>query len=72
MYTTIILLLVNAVYLCTAARLSIPFLGGDRDANGCITSAGYTWCDVTETCVSVNQLCIPPTLGYIADGLRRL
>lgn len=24
--------------------------GGDRDARGCITSAGYAWCDKTQAC----------------------
>ena len=25
-------------------------VGGDRDAHGCIASAGYLWCGRTETC----------------------
>jgi len=32
-------------------RNSPPTLvGGDRDAHGCIPSAGYTWCDATQKC----------------------
>lgn len=27
-----------------------PLLGGDRDAHGCIGSAGYSWCAAKEKC----------------------
>lgn len=26
-------------------------VGGDRDAHGCIGSAGYTWCERTASCI---------------------
>ena len=54
----IVFLLLNTLYMVTASRL----LGGDRDEYGCITSAGYKWCNETNSCVSVNQLCLPPDL----------
>ena len=25
-------------------------VGGDRDAHGCIGSAGYSWCEQTQQC----------------------
>ena len=28
-----------------------PLLGGDRDAHGCIPSAGYGWCEVKQKCL---------------------
>jgi len=28
-----------------------PMPGSDRDAHGCIPSAGYTWCDATQKCI---------------------
>jgi hypothetical protein len=28
-----------------------PLVGGDRDANGCISSAGYRWCAKLQQCV---------------------
>jgi hypothetical protein len=31
--------------------LCIPMVGGDRDAHGCIGSAGYTWCAVKNKCL---------------------
>jgi len=31
---------------------NIPvFIGGERDENGCLGSAGYTWCEKQKTCV---------------------
>lgn len=29
----------------TAPTSTLQLLGGDRDAHGCITSAGYSWCE---------------------------
>lgn len=28
-----------------------PLPGGDRDAHGCIPSAGYSWCERAASCV---------------------
>jgi hypothetical protein len=28
-----------------------PLVGGDRDENGCIASAGYRWCAKLQQCV---------------------
>jgi hypothetical protein len=30
-----------------------PIVGGDRDAHGCIGSAGYSWCAVKNKCLRV-------------------
>ncbi|MCA8275556.1 hypothetical protein LGN17_24020 [Burkholderia sp. AU30280] len=27
-----------------------PMVGSDRDAHGCIPSAGYSWCEATQQC----------------------
>lgn len=29
---------------------AMPMTGGDRDAHGCIGSAGYLWCGQTQRC----------------------
>ncbi|WP_321904266.1 hypothetical protein [Burkholderia cenocepacia] len=34
----------------TAAQAAPPRIGGDRDAHGCIGSAGYAWCERTRQC----------------------
>ncbi len=51
--TIIALLLVGA---CATERTTTdsttpPIVGGDRDAHGCIPSAGYTWCDTKQKCL---------------------
>ncbi|MGU7814816.1 hypothetical protein [Burkholderia sp. AW49-1] len=32
------------------AQAAPPVVGGDRDAHGCIGSAGYAWCERTQLC----------------------
>ena len=39
-------------------------VGNDRDAYGCLVSAGYSWCNHTLRCESVNYLCSPVVVGY--------
>ncbi|RQS26748.1 hypothetical protein DIE03_22955 [Burkholderia sp. Bp8992] len=34
----------------TSAQAAPPMVGGDRDAHGCIGSAGYAWCERTQQC----------------------
>ncbi len=50
------------MFQATAARLlSAPeiLLGADRDEFGCIGSAGYSWCNYTQSCQSANEICMP-------------
>ena len=37
----------------TATPPPPPAVGGDRDAHGCIGSAGYTWSEVKKTCIRI-------------------
>ena len=32
-------------------------MGSDRDEWGCIPTAGYTWCNETDSCIPINQIC---------------
>lgn len=54
----------------TSARiLNAPdmLMGADRDEFGCISSAGYSWCNYTETCQSANEICMnAPTPSIVA------
>jgi hypothetical protein len=43
--------LIAATALSACAAPSEPTLGGDRDAHGCIGSAGYSWSALKQTCV---------------------
>jgi hypothetical protein len=37
-------------------------VGGDRDAHGCILSAGYSWCDIKQKCLRTwEEPCAPIT-----------
>ncbi|HEY1077119.1 MAG TPA: hypothetical protein VGE51_10565 [Fontimonas sp.] len=41
----------NAPPVATDAETpQAPIVGGDRDAHGCIASAGYAWCASTGAC----------------------
>lgn len=45
-------------------RLCTPIVGGDRDAHGCIGSAGYTWCASLSQCIrSWETQCPVPQTG---------
>jgi hypothetical protein len=33
-----------------------PKVGGSKDANGCLTSAGYSWCELRSTCLRAWEL----------------
>ena len=38
------------IFTAASAQTSPPLVGGDRDAKGCIGSAGYSWCAKTNQC----------------------
>ena len=50
-----LLLMLGCVSQPSAQLPSAPsppaLVGGDRDAHGCIGSAGYSWCEVTQKCI---------------------
>jgi hypothetical protein len=41
----------NATTLVNGTANQTPLLGGDRDAHGCIPSAGYSWCESKQKCL---------------------
>lgn len=44
---------VQAPKLQPATGQPAAIVGGDRDAHGCIGSAGYSWCEVKQKCLRV-------------------
>ena len=58
-FTLFTITLLNAAYLATAIRiLGVGvLLGGDEDEYGCKPSTGYTWCNETQSCIPMNQVC---------------
>jgi membrane-bound inhibitor of C-type lysozyme len=49
--TFLILILVVFFSACADGNRIKP--GSDRDAHGCIGSAGYSWCEERQTCIRV-------------------
>ena len=47
---TISLMLVMALAACAKQATNVTMVGADRDAHGCIGSAGYSWCEKTAQC----------------------
>ncbi len=48
---SIFLLLILAIVSCANVPTTQPnIVGNDRDAHGCIASAGYMWCAQTAQC----------------------
>jgi hypothetical protein len=46
--------LISAVFLIAGCSFSAPpqqMVGNDRDAHGCIPSAGYSWCELKQKCL---------------------
>jgi hypothetical protein len=61
--------------LCAVQTVAVRIIGieymlfgGDYDDNGCKPSAGYIWCNETESCIPMNQLCLPE-IPYISLNL---
>lgn len=46
-----ILLVITLLTACSKKLGSEPLVGADRDAHGCIGSAGYLWCGKENNCV---------------------
>jgi hypothetical protein len=76
MVTTLALLVLSACSPVTenvsSAEKPTPVAGADRDAHGCMGSAGYTWSEVREACIRVFEagLAFAPdeTKTTAADG----
>ena len=52
-----LLLLANLVTYVTAIRIMGILLGSDKDEWGCIPTAGYVWCNETDSCIPINEVC---------------
>lgn len=47
-----------------------PVVGGDRDAYGCIPSAGYQWCEFKEKCIRPWEESCSPSTSYTPSYSR--
>ncbi|KWB46874.1 hypothetical protein [Burkholderia ubonensis] len=53
------------------AQASAPIVGGDRDAHGCIGSAGYAWCERTRQCERPWELAKQKGFANSAEGFAQ-
>jgi len=75
--TTPLVLLVLALAGCAhpepapdrAATPAAPVVGGDRDAHGCIGSAGYQWCQRSGRCERPWELAQAQGLANTAEAI---
>lgn len=47
-----------------------PVVGGDRDAHGCIGSAGYQWCEHSQRCERPWELAQAQGLANTAEAIN--
>ncbi|HDS1298983.1 MULTISPECIES: hypothetical protein [Stenotrophomonas maltophilia group] len=52
-----------------AASPATPVVGGDRDAHGCIGSAGYQWCEHSQRCERPWELAQAQGLANTAEAI---
>lgn len=46
----VLVLLVGGIYYLGKAYERPSVIGGDKDTNGCLVGAGYSWCEAKQTC----------------------
>ena len=59
----VVVLLAECPAACLVCEVAEETVGGDVDANGCVGSAGYTWCEELGECVQEWQT---PCVGDVA------
>ncbi|KRG37569.1 hypothetical protein C7E25_04145 [Stenotrophomonas maltophilia] len=53
-----------------AEATATPMVGGDRDAHGCIGSAGYQWCEHSQRCERPWELAQAQGLANTAEAIN--
>ena len=51
-FAAILIILILAFFAYTSFEKP-QIVGGDKDAHGCIGSAGYSWCEAKQKCLRV-------------------
>lgn len=59
-----------AVADAAATSPATPKVGGDRDAHGCIGSAGYQWCEHSQRCERPWELAQAQDLANTAEAIN--
>ena len=63
--------LFSSYILNVLGQNSIPSVGGSRDDNNCLISAGYTWCDSSQTCIKQWETPCQDNFINCGDCLKR-
>lgn len=50
-FSLLSLILLGCVSCSSVRKVTMPMSGSDRDAHGCIGTAGYTWSEVQKDCI---------------------
>jgi len=63
MLAFLLLILVSTCYGRSLKHFNAPTLvGRDRDEHGCLTSAGFVYCNYTDKCIRIQEKCNVPVL----------
>jgi len=49
-----------------------PMPGSDRDAHGCIGSAGYSWCPIKQKCLRIWEESCSITAHFVCDAKKSI
>lgn len=55
----------------TGVKNTIKEIGGDKDENNCIASAGYSWCEAKEKCLRVFEEFCPDEVTGLVDSIKK-
>lgn len=70
---TVVMAVMSVMVACSVENGSIPaapITGADRDAHGCIGSAGYRWCQHENSCVRPWELAEAKNLALEEDAIE--
>ena len=79
MWARLVACLLVTLFTGTASMTDMVTVGGDRTKEGCIPSAGYSWCDSLSLCIRAWETACPvnappaaakPTVGAGSHLLR--
>ena len=68
------LIQITSLVLCYAGSNNIddqPMVGGQRDTNNCLISAGFTWCEASLECLRQWETVCSDNYNDCSDCLRR-
>ncbi|MFH0804102.1 MAG: MliC family protein [Candidatus Zambryskibacteria bacterium] len=69
-----IIILIGFLYVSGGNKNAI--VGGDRDAHGCLGSAGYSWCQAKQLCIRTWEeyctMAVSKTVTFVCDASKSI